>query len=281
MASPYANHSRMNFRPGDRLYGLRKPRLPELHALERGIAEPERDSDVTMDRVNDRLGLSFPNKAWRMPGPSAIPHATDRAFASFLMGKEGERGKSIEGPDDNARIRRATKLGTDFTIGGGGTVHFMLDKVKMEDVVGKRNRTPGWKDVTGSELRYLYRNKDTLGHGVRFYKDGAQAEAPWQAQPELWAKYEPKKTKHHWDDRSDSDVDSMASNNGSVGRLEDFSDEGSRSPSPSRSRSRSPVSSRSPSRSPSPSPSPSRRTSASLPRPPVRDKSTGCRCSIQ
>lgn len=188
----------------DRLYGLRKPRDKMLGGFESGFKDSYAESDVTMDRVNNRLGLSLgligPGK-YQFPAADDIAHPTDKAFAAFLSGRE-KSGSAMSTRGENARIRRATKLGMDFTVQQGGTVRFMLDKIDMKAVADKRNfKDEPWKDVTGSELRYLYRNRANkeLMKGVQFYEGNAPVAAPWERRPEDWTGYQPgTRQPHSW-----------------------------------------------------------------------------------
>jgi hypothetical protein len=160
-------------------------------------------SDVTIDRINNRMGLSLPGS--RPLGafkPDSSGHPTDRAFYAFLIGQEGERGKTFDLRDKDDRIRRACKLGVDFSAQQGGTVHFLLGGIQssMNDVVNKRNYSRhGNKDFTASELRYIYRNKERLGNVVQFYDRQLQAtEAPWERDPGVWSQYRPHEIHHSW-----------------------------------------------------------------------------------
>ncbi|TCV93282.1 hypothetical protein EC912_105142 [Luteibacter rhizovicinus] len=83
------------------------------------------------------------------------------------------------------------------------TVHFALDGLDMRRVVDKTDRShaggrpsgpvdmsmPGY---TGSELRYLFRQREKLEGLVRFYLDKREVAAPWDTDPELWGCYVPR-----------------------------------------------------------------------------------------
>jgi hypothetical protein len=197
---------RQNFKVGvDRLYGLDSWREEVQEHIEDHLSADDSyySSDVTIDRINNRMGLSLPGSrplgAFK-PDSSGPP--TDQAFYAFLIGQEGERGKTFDLRDKDDRIRRACKLGVDFSAQQGGTVHFLLGGIQssMNDVVNKRNYSRhGNKDFTASELRYIYRNKERLGNVVQFYDRQRQAtEAPWERDPGVWSQYRPHEIHHSW-----------------------------------------------------------------------------------
>ncbi|ALK31049.1 hypothetical protein [Burkholderia plantarii] len=197
-----------SFRSGvDRLYGLDSAREDVQEHLEDHLSPdaPYDNSDVTIDRINNRLGLSNPDLpasplATFKPDPSA--HPTDQAFHAFLTSREGERGKRFDTRGKDDRIRRACKLGVDFSAERGGTVHFLLGGIQkaMDNVVDKRNfNKHGGKDFTASELRYVYRNRERLRDSVRFYDSSLRTtDAPWESDPDQWARYRPHETTHSW-----------------------------------------------------------------------------------
>lgn len=197
------------FRVGsDRLYGLDKKRRVLETQVQSQAGQSVQQSDVTIDRANNRLGIAMPvfHGAYSLPASApANTTAADAKFLTFLQGREpqsGAIGKTFAGRDENARIRRASKLGVDFTRQSGGTVHFMLDGIDQEAVVRKRNYgKSGWKDITGSELRHIYRNQTALGDSVQFQRGGKPAQAPWVSNPDLWAEYKPGSGQaHSWPD---------------------------------------------------------------------------------
>lgn len=207
-SAPQLERLQQAFRSGvDRLYGLDSVREDVQEHLEDHLSPdaPYDNSDVTIDRINNRLGLSHPD----LPAspletfkPDASAHPTDQAFHAFLTSREGERGKRFDTRGKDDRIRRACKLGVDFSAKHGGTVHFLLGGIQkaMNSVVNKRNfNKQGGKDFTASELRYVYRNRERLRDSVRFYDGRLQTtDAPWESDPDQWAQYRPHETAHSW-----------------------------------------------------------------------------------
>lgn len=93
-------------------------------------------------------------------------------------------------------MTRASKAGLEMFIDstGNGQVHFILDNINLDDVVLKLVRPDtGLPSVTGSELRYLYRQRNhrSLHKKVHFYLNGKETCAPWVRNPALWKKYNP------------------------------------------------------------------------------------------
>lgn len=205
-AAPHRRQLPDSFRPGDRLYGLDAARREIQAVLEAHLSDPAAQSDVTLERINARLGISTPpGGSWRLPEPAQTRHATDRAFVEYLRAHAKQSAKPADGEDANARIRRATKRSIDFTVERGGTVHFILDGIALEAVAQKRNHGhEGWKDVTGSELRYLYRNRERFAGRVLFYREGSEVPAPWEGEDgATWDVYEPgTKQAHTWGAKS-------------------------------------------------------------------------------
>ena len=91
----------------------------------------------------------------------------------------------MDSPNYWLAIRRACKFGIEhFVMKLGKTVHFLLDDLDMETVVNKKAHTKhsNGREITGSELRFIYRNRDALMPTglVKFYRSGIQlAHAPW------------------------------------------------------------------------------------------------------
>ncbi|MBI0328150.1 hypothetical protein [Burkholderia plantarii] len=207
-SAPQLERLQQTFKRGvDRLYGLDSVREDVQEQLEDHLSPdaPYDDSDVTIDRINNRLGCSHPDLpasplATSTPGASA--HPTDQAFHAFLTSREGERGKRFDTRGKDDRIRGACKLGVDFSAQHGGTVHFLLGGIQgaMDSVVDKRNfNKHGGKDFTASEPRYVYRNRERLRDSVRFYDSRLQTtDAPWESDPDQWARYRPHETTHSW-----------------------------------------------------------------------------------
>ncbi|WP_434525282.1 hypothetical protein [Photorhabdus asymbiotica] len=94
--------------------------------------------------------------------------------------------------------KRGSKLGIEIAASNQRTkIHFIIDGLKIEDVVNKTKGPaplkagPG-ESITASELRYAYRNRARLAGRIHFYENGKETIAPWDKDPELWQKYTPK-----------------------------------------------------------------------------------------
>jgi len=66
----------------------------------------------------------------------------------------------------------------------------------MADVLNKTREVEGKvvRPHTGSELRWLYRNRNDPGvqNNVQFWRGGERADPPWESEPERWSNYKPK-----------------------------------------------------------------------------------------
>lgn len=92
---------------------------------------------------------------------------------------------------DYLHIDRGCKIGLEISmINPGVEIHFCLDNIDFETVLSKKDLG---KSVTSNELRYVYRNWMDLKSSVLFFENYEQVKAPWEANPELWKGYTPKK----------------------------------------------------------------------------------------
>lgn len=65
-------------------------------------------------------------------------------------------------------------------------IYFILDDLSILKVIKKEN------SFTGSELRYIYRNRHELNDKIIYIKNGIEVKAPWIENPEIWQAYIPK-----------------------------------------------------------------------------------------
>lgn len=94
---------------------------------------------------------------------------------------------------ENEQLRRKCKAGLEWAISTGKDVHFVLDDLNLDAVIrknykGKNSDTKSKgaiknRSITGSELRWLYRNRKTDGvkQHVFFWSEGKPVPAPWEA----------------------------------------------------------------------------------------------------
>lgn len=86
--------------------------------------------------------------------------------------KQGvEKSLQLASHEENSILRAKSKFGIEWTLNNGGHVHFILNGLNMSDVTGKTYKTDSPKgpsdehtvqkerSITGSELRWIYRNK--------------------------------------------------------------------------------------------------------------------------
>ncbi|MGH9021505.1 MAG: hypothetical protein ACRDV9_00135 [Acidimicrobiia bacterium] len=181
----------------DKAYGLEKPR--EKYAGEKLIAAKY----YTVDKLNNRIGISNAT-------PAALHLITDaeaQDYAEWLYfhqrygpaaaSQARLRGDAPQGLDAEM-IKKSCKDAISYTTRTQhNVIHFELSGIDLGAVVGKRN-AGGW-GITAAELRYIYRQM-VRGEAevdlkqVQFYLRGERVAAPWETEPELWARYAPKRT---------------------------------------------------------------------------------------
>lgn len=86
-------------------------------------------------------------------------------------------------------LKKGCKIGLELTcLAPNLTITFLLDEISDLKVVKK---IPG---ITGSELRYTYRNWERFKHRVIFIENKKFVPSPWEYDPEFWGTYKPKST---------------------------------------------------------------------------------------
>ncbi|MBS1203563.1 MAG: hypothetical protein H6R25_462 [Proteobacteria bacterium] len=71
-------------------------------------------------------------------------------------------------------------------------IHFILDNINMKCVVNKNHECDiTGRSVTGSELRWIYRNKHNPNviNKIQFWHKGIPVLPPWVTSPHLWSEY--------------------------------------------------------------------------------------------
>jgi hypothetical protein len=114
------------------------------------------------------------------------------------------------GEGSNEAFRRKSKGALNYLISQGKSLHFILDGLDMAGVAGKVNfptkqdkspqptsdGPPKYSDVTGAELRWIYRHRDdpNTQRAVQFWMKSLQCDAPWDQIKfkDVWSKYKPK-----------------------------------------------------------------------------------------
>lgn len=182
------------FRPGDLIYGLTRERLTYFgkkngfspHHLPQLIAE---GNFVTIDQYSPFSILT------RKDGHFVAP-PKQRDFFEAL--RSHPKYASILQPgsqhDQNA-INRKCKGGLFWiaTLDDDTMVHFILDGIDFDHVVHKS--LPQERSVTGSELRWVYRNRHDprVQLHVQFWLRNAPVPPPWawsEVTTRLWFEYD-------------------------------------------------------------------------------------------
>lgn len=127
------------------------------------------------------------------------------------------RDKTPGSTGSNAQFRLKSKAGLNFCISSNIPVHFILDELKLKQIIEKNFTDPKklWspnnefknsdadkiRSVTGAELRWIYRNRDRpeTQECVQFWFKGTQCCPPWEpafrhpdSQASDWNAYKPK-----------------------------------------------------------------------------------------
>ena len=155
-----------------------------------------------------RRSIRRPN-AWRFQTETLPKYHTavvSRELSRSTQDKPGGEGS-------NEAFRRKSKGALNYLISQGIFLHFILDGLNMEDVAAKRNfptkqdkspqptsdGPPKYSDVTGAELRWIYRHRDdpNTQRAVQFWLKDQQCDAPWNQIPfkNAWSNYKPKSEK--------------------------------------------------------------------------------------
>lgn len=116
----------------------------------------------------------------------------------FQQFRQNDKSKEIEKAAVYLAIRRACKFGMEYVMAfKSGRIHYILDKIAMQEVLNKHVRTLGngstGVPITTSELRFLFRNwhwfRGKLGNTLIFWDQDAIVNPPWCKEPELWISY--------------------------------------------------------------------------------------------
>jgi hypothetical protein len=122
-------------------------------------------------------------------------HAEVKSFREFLERTyELDSIKASSKANQMMRYGRACKAGLTYAATArNGRVHFVLDEVDMTRVLADVNNPKHERNITGKELRWLYRHRnDTqIMASVKFWRDGQPCAAPWDdpAYKTAWEQY--------------------------------------------------------------------------------------------
>jgi hypothetical protein len=175
----------------DLIYGFFEPRQRYLNALSNG-SRLLKEGYLTADARNE----------WIVPAVSSMaraampPHVA--AYHQFLEKHPQEKYRRLASRsllDDNdeymVNIVRSCKANIAYTVQNNAHIHFILDDGRypwdMKAVARKYNRVGGLATV--KELRFIYKHRATFASNILFWKDGEIVPAPWDVQPEIWARF--------------------------------------------------------------------------------------------
>lgn len=201
-----------DFRSGDLIYGTELDRrlyydIAELIATKYTIDSVTREMDQSLrgfgDFANEHVSV---DQLSRLPQSAQffLSYSKKTVFWSKMTGRRFSSDYTKQGvakgmPDLGDRIkwsqayfRAKCKAGIGFVIDSGFTVRFVLDSLYTADsmhTIARKESAQPWH--TGSELRYLYRqrNHPATANQVVFYVDGEPVPAPWVNFPDAWAHY--------------------------------------------------------------------------------------------
>ena len=123
-------------------------------------------------------------------------------------------GISISAESPNQYTRHKCKAGLAWAVDKGKKVHFVLDDLDMKAIVNKSFQKPGvapdkpegpsrgapqtekHRSITGSELRWVFRNKDKqeVQDNIQFWFENQPCSPPWEDDQwkALWEGYQPR-----------------------------------------------------------------------------------------
>lgn len=217
------------YKPGDMFYGLAGPRHVmmeralggditehrERHEGDRTVAGTKQA--IYLDTLNnqflgtdqwrgnrniDVMSLTSKQKEQYNSYQGELPNEDPqvKGFREFLENHKKYDPRQTPGADqDYTRIGRACKGGIEYTTKNGNDVHFVLDKFDPKYLLEDLRKPNEERGVTGKEMKYLYRNKKkkNIQNNVKFWKDGALTQAPWETDPEPWKQYDKYRKQKH------------------------------------------------------------------------------------
>ncbi len=208
-----------NFTDGDIIYGLDSPRSEALQTLKkRGV---ERQALVTSayfcglpgrkkTKKNIIIQNDITNAVWNPASPNEyssnksikkelLDSQRGIGFKDFLSNHPtynvADRPDSATDPVEKGTNawRRTSKAGLEHHVKSAATVHFIVKDLKIDVVASKMGHGTS---ITSSELRWLYRHKDTndvINH-VKFYDPSGEIPQDIIFNDPQWNAYKPKKT---------------------------------------------------------------------------------------
>jgi hypothetical protein len=218
---PFTEPYRKSYEPGDLIYGVESARKRYMM-----LSNPFAAAPGNMPTIDEHAILKVEIEAKKSKGVK--PTAGEKNFV-YALKEHSKYNQALHGPDTNAAVRLKTKGGLYWaTLVEGKHVHFILDEIDIMAVVEKNNTTknkdkpatatePKNRSVTGSELRWVYRNREhpKVRGFIQFWFDFKPVPPPWiqyarfdfqtqtvvRSTPNeaagLWSAYRPKKEYVH------------------------------------------------------------------------------------
>jgi hypothetical protein len=119
----------------------------------------------------------------KLVGQAQLPQ--DKALKREEMAKQ-DKVPMRKGRDPTKPfLRSKCKAGIAFVVERGFTIRFLLDSLdekRLKAIFHKEFEQPWY---TGSELRYIFRNRDVYRDKVVFYRLGEVCKSPWEEFPEI------------------------------------------------------------------------------------------------
>ncbi|MBI6550573.1 hypothetical protein [Xenorhabdus lircayensis] len=193
-----------NFSPGDLIYGLQLQRTIYATLLRIEISSDQynvRASTVDQYVVPREIGIRKTGlrQFYNMTLPKNLPYFQD--FLDYLSEHPKYRTALTYPNEHPPRIsdRKCKGSLSWITIGNNNLtkdmhIHFILDDIDMEYVVNKREYPGAESNVTASELRWIFRNKEhpQVKRKIQFWVNLMPTIPPWEESgAELWRKYIP------------------------------------------------------------------------------------------
>lgn len=194
-----------SFKAGDLLYGRHETRKKYMSELSEKINYTH---NITTNQYNNSICINGEINAFRKDLINERnPEAAEKYYHYLLTNRNYQKftPEKIEASALKDRsLRSKSFLLMLYSCRAAiecpqfSTIHFCLDGVDLKNVQEKirppintdKVKKPAAIDyrITTSELRFIYKNWETLKEKVKFYRDGAIVECPWEASPEEWAK---------------------------------------------------------------------------------------------
>ncbi len=125
--------------------------------------------------------------------PTETSKTKNADFLEAVAQHQKYKSALAEHQNENESVRRKCKAGLEWGVSNKKQIHFCLDGLDLAAVVEKNNkqgnsdtpadiRTPKNRSITGSELRWIYRNrsKSEVQEHIQFWYNSKQCAPPWE-----------------------------------------------------------------------------------------------------